>query len=178
MFTLYSSSNNNNEDVPSDAGQELAGQFFDQLKKRAKETQSDDSPQPSPPARQEMTPRQQVSDEDFSIDTDAPPPPVRKFTGSSPSLFSERTSPNLEREREREFNLVGNFERTLGIQAAILFASIVFVASVGLTGGITDGSDRYFGGVDEIDDTEIEYTQTDNAAEALLRKSTQDSLWL
>lgn len=88
------------------------------------------------------------------------------------------SSSNLEREEEREFNLVGNFERTLGIQAAILFASIVFVASVGLTGGISDGSDRYFGGMDEIDDTAIEYSRTDDAAEVKLRQSIQDSTWL
>ena len=167
----------NNDDVPSEAGQDLANQFFKQLKERAaQENPKDDGPK-QPPS-QEIT--QQSSDQDFLIQQDSPPqPPARKFTGASPSLFSERTSSNLEREQEREFNLVGTFERTLGIQVAILFASIVFVASVGLTGGIKNGSERYFGGADELDDTEIHYNmQTDDAAEAMRRQSTQESRWL
>lgn len=178
--------NSNNEDVPSDDGQELAGQFYEQLKKRAKAEQNqsadDDNQVPvSPLPRQENSPSGASSEDDFIIDTDAPRPPIRKFTGASPSLFSEQTasSSNLQREREREFNLVGNFERSLGIQAAILFVSIIFVASVGFTGGITDGSDRYFGGADELDDTALEYVQTDDAAEAmLLRQSSPESQWL
>jgi hypothetical protein len=166
------------DDTPTNEGQELADQFFEQLKKRENHQSDEDNvPRPkssSAPPMQPNTP----SAEDFTMDTKTPP--KRKFTGASPSLFSERTSSssNLESEQEREFNLVGNFERTLGIQAAILFASIVFVASVGFTGGISDGSDRYFGGLDEIDDTAIEYSRTDDAAEAMVRQSTQESIWL
>jgi hypothetical protein len=165
------------DDTPTNEGQELADQFFEQLKKRENHQSDEDNvPRPkssSAPPMQPNTP----SAKDFTMDTKTSP---RKFTGASPPLFSERTSSssNLESEQEREFNLVGNFERTLGIQAAILFASIVFVASVGFTGGISDGSDRYFGGLDEIDDTAIEYSRTDDAAEAMVRQSTQESIWL
>lgn len=177
-FVKASSDSNKDDDVPSNEGQELAGQFYEQLKKREKENGDSETRISRLSKRQDNT----QQEEDFDIDSNAPFP-VRKFTGSSPSLFSEQTSssPNFEREREREFNLVGNFERTLGIQAAILFASIVFVATVGLTGGISDGSDRYFGGADELDDSAIEYTRTDDAAEVLLRQSTQqqqESQWL
>ena len=167
-----------NDDVPSNEGQELADQFYEQLKKR--ETQQSDDKNASLPVSSPLQQPGIPSADDFTIDTNTPQP-IRKFTGTSPSLFSEKTSlssSNLEREEEREYNLVGNFERTLGIQAAILFASIVFVASVGLTGGISDGSDRYFGGMDEIDDTAIEYSRTDDAAEVKLRQSIQDSTWL
>lgn len=169
-----------NDDVPSNEGQELAGQFYEQLKKRENQ-QSDDNSNTPLPASSPLQPQQPdtPSEDDFAMDMKTPQP-TRKFTGASPSLFSEQTSSssNLEREQEREFNLVGNFERTLGIQAAILFASIVFVASVGLTGGISDGSNRDFGGMDETDDIVIEYSRTDDAAEAKLGQSIQESTWL
>ena len=54
---------------------------------------------------------------------------------------------------EREFNLAGRFERTLPLQAGLLLAALVFSISVGFTGGITDGSDRNFGGADVIDES-------------------------
>jgi len=121
----------------------------------------------------------------FSVDKDKMrAEPIRKFTGasSSPSLFTQPQSPsygnrdqssspssNLTREREREFQLAGNFERTIGIQAVLLAASFAFFLSVGLSGGITDGSDRYFGGDDEVDEIYAyaeRYRRTDDAAEA------------
>ena len=110
------------------------------------------------------------------------PPTRRKFTGasSSQSLFTnnnnnEQSSPqsNLQREREREFNLASNFERTFGIQAILLLASLIGVISVGLSGGITDGSERNFYGEDEVDSVvieQIERMKTDDATEVLLRQ--------
>ena len=110
------------------------------------------------------------------------PPTRRKFTGasSSQSLFTnnnnnEQSSPqsNLQREREREFNLASNFERTFGIQAILLLASLIGVISVGLSGGITDGSERNFYGEDEVDSVvieQIERMRTDDATEVLLRQ--------
>jgi hypothetical protein len=70
------------------------------------------------------------------------------------SLFSEepaKPTPAVDRIRDRELRLTGIFERTLPIQAAALFAAIVFVGYIGLSGGITDGSDRFFDG----DETEF-----------------------
>jgi len=194
-FTRISLNNSGNEDDPSDGGAELAGQFYDQLKKRA-ENQSaagisledDDDDQTFRKIYDDQVP---ISNEnDFTTDTDEIPQPIQRFTGgastqrftgaSSPSVFSEQSSAssNLAREREREFNLAGNFERTFGIQAAILLASLVFVVSVGLSGGITDGSDRYMGGADDIDETAMDRFQTDDAAEAeaMIRQSTLKSL--
>mmetsp|Transcript_13378 Transcript_13378/g.20199 ORF Transcript_13378/g.20199 Transcript_13378/m.20199 type:complete len:162 (+) Transcript_13378:2-487(+) len=123
-----------------------------------------------------------------------PSQPIRKFTGggssssSSSSLFSNTnneqqssTSYNLMREREREFELAGNFERTFGIQAALLLASLAFVVSVGLMGGITDGSDRNFGGADDDDDVDEmanaygRFVRTDDAAEAAMMIRGQSS---
>lgn len=52
----------------------------------------------------------------------------------------------------RETNLVSNFERTLGLQALAVTVALVSVLWVGFTGGITDGSERYFGGADEMTD--------------------------
>lgn len=79
----------------------------------------------------------------------------RTFVGTS-SLFSDdmySSSSVKQTQMEREFDLAGNFEKTLLIQAGLLFAALVFVISVGFTGGITDGSNRYFGGADEITDS-------------------------
>mmetsp|Transcript_25678 Transcript_25678/g.40285 ORF Transcript_25678/g.40285 Transcript_25678/m.40285 type:complete len:211 (+) Transcript_25678:204-836(+) len=114
----------------------------------------------------------------------SPPQPIRKFTGapSSTSLFTNRNneqsssspSTNLQREREREFNLASNFERTIGIQAVLLLAAFIYMASVGLSGGITDGSDRNFYGEDEVDSVVIEQLErirTDDAADVLSRES-------
>lgn len=172
LFTSYFATSSHEEDGPSDVdgdGEELAGQFYDQLKRRA------NSDQQFEPISQ--LPQQEVDD--------TLPRPVVKFTGAnSPSLFSDddqSASTNLQREREREFTLAGNFERTLGIQVAILIASIVFVASVGLSGGITDGSDRNFGGADDLlGDTVMEQIyslRTDDAAEVISRQSIQESQW-
>jgi hypothetical protein len=116
-------------------------------------------------------------------DNSSPPQPIRKFTGASPSstLFTNRyeqssssPSTNLQREREREFNLASNFERTLSIQAVLLLAAFIYMASVGLSGGITDGSDRNFYGEDEVDSVVIEQLErirTDDAADVLSRES-------
>lgn len=112
------------------------------------------------------------------------PPTRRKFTGasSSQSLFtttnnnneqSPSPSSNLQKEREREFNLASNFERTFGVQAILLLASLIGVISVGLSGGITDGSERNFYGEDEVDSVvieQIERMRTDDATEVLLRQ--------
>jgi hypothetical protein len=111
-----------------------------------------------------------------------PPQPIRKFTGApQSSLFTYRSeqsssspSTNLLREREREFNLASNFERTFGIQAVLLLAAFIYMASVGLSGGITDGSDRNFYGEDEVDGVvmeQLERMRTDDAAEVLSRAS-------
>lgn len=204
LIKLASTKNNdrskNDDDTPyfsSDdefvRGQELADQFYDyQLKsERAAEAASSSSPN--------------ISDKTPEIyETNATPPPLRlarKFTGTaSPpsSLFANNNqqsdsapSTNIQREREREFDLAGRFERTFGIQVAILVASIIFALSVGLSGGITDGSDRDFNGDDYlIEDAVIEQMErlrTDDAAEVLFRqqqqatpmqRNIQESQWL
>jgi hypothetical protein len=71
----------------------------------------------------------------------------RKFTGRSSRLFeNEATAKDTARKipYEREMNLASRFEQTLPLQALLLAMAIAFVAYVGLSGGITDGSERYF----------------------------------
>jgi len=96
-----------------------------------------------------------------SSDEERPAAAPPKFTGGrQPSrLFSEEEQPppaessssSGDNPYEREINLASAFENTLGIQALVLVAALTFVLSVGFTGGITDGSERYYGGADEIE---------------------------
>ena len=187
-LTQIASTNNNNngndsppsladDDDDLDAGRELAGQFYDQLKKRQAESSTTSSSSSD-------TPKETY---DIKSNNTPPPQPIRKFTGastSSPSrsLFtsnrsntnnnnSDAMSPNIQREREREFNLAGRFERTFGLQVALLIFCIVFNLAIGLSGGITDGSDRSFYGDDDlIEDAVVERLErirTDDAAEVV-----------
>ena len=112
------------------------------------------------------------SPETYEIDESSQPKPIRKFTGASSPLFTNNGNSqqsNVQREREREFNLAGRFERTFPIQAAILLASAIFISIVGLSGGITDGSDRYFYGDDDLIENavveQLERIRTDGSAE-------------
>lgn len=199
-FTRLFSTGNGNKDEAYVDGKELAEQFYDQLKRRASTaregeligTSLDDKRVPIPLSQSpspEASPETVLNEKDsLTIDIDKNIQLTRRFTRGSPSFSDERSSSNLQREREREFNLAGNFERTIGIQAVILIASLLFVTLIGFTGGITDGSDRNFGGVDDLGDTMIEgfrtddatevETQTDDIAEASVRGSTKKSVWL
>ena len=108
-------------------------------------------------------------DDDNKEDNDTRDPSSRgrptpsKFTGagsSSSPLFSQDSAPparnndnsndDSNNPYEREINLASAFERTLGLQALGLLAALVFVLYVGFTGGITDGSERYNYGEDDI----------------------------
>lgn len=142
-------------------GRQLAEQFYNDLKRRTATSSASD-----------------VSIETYDIATSTTPPkPLRKFTGkSSPSfVFANNSksdgasSTNLQREREREFNLASVFERTFPIQAAVLLAFTIFVSLVGFSGDITDGSDRNFYGDDDlIEETVVEQLQrirTDDSGE-------------
>lgn len=90
----------------------------------------------------------------------------RKFTGASSSLFDEASA--QERMTRQEFDLVGNFERTLLLQVTVLVASLIFVTYVGLSGGITNGSDRFYDDdVDFMGGIEyLEQIRTDDASSA------------
>lgn len=119
-------------------GQELANEFYDLVRERKLDTSAS-----------------QTSDDS----REAPPKQYfKKFTGSPPttpvasgSLFSQTPETDaIRREREREFGLAGRFEQTLPLQAGILLIFAVLVTWVGLSGGITDGSERDFADFDEI----------------------------
>ena len=83
--------------------------------------------------------------------TGAPPAPPASPFSEGGSLFSERPSRTaFERERRQEFNLASRFEQTLPLQAGLLLLAACVIVSVGLSGGITDGSNRDLGDFDEI----------------------------
>jgi len=157
IYFRLASDNNSNDD-----GRDLAVQFSEELKKRNSTTQS-------------------LEAEAYEMTDYAPAPkPIRKFTGASPSLFTNNNrnveSSNIQRERQREFNLASRFERAFPIQAAILLAWAIFITLIGSSGGFTDGSDRYFYGDDDlIEDAvveQLERIRTDDAAEV------RGSYWL
>jgi hypothetical protein len=147
-------------------GDDLARQFSEELKRRTAESGSFEPLSES---------QSDSSREIYELSNNASPPkPMRKFTGVSSPLFTSSNTndpqmSNIQREKQREFNLASRFESTFPIQAAILVASAIFILSVGLTGGITDGSDRSFYGDDDlIEDTVVEYLErirTDDAAQ-------------
>lgn len=158
LTRLASEGSNDNED---DGGRQLAEELSKEIKRRASLTTD--------------------TSEAYDIKSNLPPPtPIRKFTGASTPLFTnnsnETPNTNLQREREREFNLASRFERTFPIQAAIILASAIFISLVGITGGITDGSERNFYGDDDlIEDAVVERLErirTDDAAEV------RGSYWL
>eukprot|EP00804_Cyclotella_cryptica_P005519 CCRYP_003046-RA/>CCRYP_003046-RA protein AED:0.41 eAED:0.41 QI:0/-1/0/1/-1/1/1/0/190 len=165
--SLMRLADNSNEDFPSLSddeglieGRQLADKFYDDLKRRAA-----------------ASPTSDVSTETYEISrSTSSAKPIRKFTGkSSPaSVFDSKStdrapSANVQREREREFNLASIFERTFPIQAAALLAFTIFVSLVGFSGDITDGSDRNFYGDDDlIEETvveQLERIRTDDARE-------------
>ena len=168
FILLESFGDNNNDDRPSDDGEKLANQFYDQLKKRAASNSQTSNNDPDL----------------YTIDTDKIQQPARRFTGAPNSqLFTnsnEQSSPstNIQREKQREYNLASRFERTFGLQAALLAFALIGVLSVGLSGGITDGSERYNYGEDDIDAIYVERMelQSDDAAEVEARIRQQSSL--
>ena len=174
---LLANSNIDDEDANRDAdGEDLTGQFYKQLNKRQQEsdTSNDD----------------QSTIDLYTIGSNSnnkkiQQQPVRKFTGaSSTSLFSNQqstssTSSNIQREREREYNLASRFERTFGLQVALLLFSLVFAISIGLSGGITDGSERNFYGDDIVDEIYVDRYRSDDAAEVeerIRQRSSQSSI--
>ena len=125
---MVSNKDNNEDDlVPEQDKQEEGAELAQQFYTFQKTQQDRDTPSPSSAPVKKFT--------------GASPQPRLSFSSSSSSLFddADNNSP-LSREREREFNLVGTFERTLPIQAGIVALSLAFVLYVGLTGGIPSGS--------------------------------------
>ena len=171
IMRRFASERNNNNDSSDSGGRDLAKQFAAEIQKR-KGSQSS------------------YKDETYELlpnnnDDDSSKKPIpKKFTGASSttSLFTrnQNTTPstNIQNERQREFNLASNFERYFPLQAAVLLAWGVFIAVIGLSGGIiSDGSSRYFYGDDDlIEDAVVEQLERirtdDSAQEFVVRGST------
>ena len=155
-------SDDTNEDDANEGGQELARQFY-KFQKQQQQGQQSNPPQPRAIIEEDgsivsYTAKNPQPQQSSSAQEDTTEP--IKFTGQGSPLFGTTNTNNLstnnalDREREREFNLAGNFERTLPLQVAVLVASFALVIYVGVTGGITDGSDRgnyYYEEDDRID---------------------------
>ena len=163
-----------NRDDDGDDGEDLAEQFYNQLNKRRQQefdTSNDDQSTDT------------IDDDLYTINSNKKiEPTIRKFTGaSSSSLFTNQqstsTSPssNIQREREREYNLASRFESTFGLQVALLLFSLVFTIFIGLSGGITDGSERNFYGEDIVDEIYVDRYRSDDAAEVEERIQQQSS---
>jgi len=156
-------------------GEALAKDFFKEIEKREGNSQADE-------IVGEVAPRKFTG-------SDLGTRSATKFTGRD-SLFSQNGSSNtnktpLDREREREFRLAGNFEQTLPLQAALVVFSLVVVLTVGLTGGITDGSDRFFDDdIDYMGGNYLEEIRSDtlnsNPSEGVdvVQKSSDSGVWL
>ena len=177
--------NSNNDDADANRdydGEDLAEQFYNQLNKRQQE-ESD--------TLNDTQSTTTIDDGLYAIgggtnnNNKKIEPPIRKFTGaSSTSLFSNQQSTsspssNIQREREREYDLASRFERTFGLQVALLLFSLIFIISIGLSGGITDGSERNFYGDDIVDEIYIDRYRSDDAAEVeerIRQQSSQSSI--
>lgn len=173
---------------PEQEGQDLTEQFYQFIQNSNPNTPLGDDSYSSPPGRSNLFTKN---------DPPSPAPQRRKFTGvpSNSFLFDDDdennfNSPvvssstgnnngnkesNLQSEYRREFELVGRFERTLQYQALAVLAALVVVLSVGFTGGITDGSDRYFDD-DVFADDSIESYYPNNNNNAQLQQSWEDYL--
>lgn len=174
------------EDKADEDGEQMARDFFKQVQKRDEASLSTQGNKDEPYSDDTPIPRPAL---DASGEAQAPVVVPRKFTGGGEqSLFSPETSQQQEtpadRMREQEFNLAGRFQNTLPIQAAILAASILFISYVGLTGGITDGSERFFddeveimGGY-SIDDFRSDTDNTSPSSGVEIIRQADESVWL
>ncbi|EEC45599.1 predicted protein, partial [Phaeodactylum tricornutum CCAP 1055/1] len=152
-------------------GRDLAREFYEQVRKRESYPEADfdelsELPEkksaPMEPIDQRPPAKEIKEQQNKNVAKPSAPPgsrpnyfKPRKFTGASPSptdggsLFSSEQAEPTEnsavfRERQQEFRLAGNFERTFGLQVALVAFLTSIIVVVGLSGGITDGSDRDF----------------------------------
>ena len=192
-------SDDTNEDDANEGGQELARQFY-KFQKQQQQGQQSNPPQPRAIIEEDgsivsYTAKNPQPQQSSSAQEDTTEP--IKFTGQGSPLFgttnistnNPSTNNALDREREREFNLAGNFERTLPLQVAVLVASFALVIYVGVTGGITDGSDRgnyYYEEDDRIDYETMQRIQNEQNNNGVLEpqapsrvsSSSKDAVWL
>lgn len=178
------SSNNDNNDSNqfNSEGQDLASQFYKQVQlneqkqrqgmmntKNSNDQSADDMIERSSNndnVIKKFTGRSSFSEVTSATasDTDFSGPPVRAnpFSSSS-SLFSssssEPGSAALNEQYRTEFNAVNRFEQTIFLQAGFIVAALIFVIWVGISGGITDGSDRYM--EDDTDTPSFLYNSND-----------------
>lgn len=149
------------KDDDEEAGRELARQFYkyqQQANKASPSNKKDDDERSN-----EMLKDSATDDADSSA-----PIQVTKFTGRSSSLFQEpdKRSPR-QRMVEREINLASRFEQTFLFQVGFVLILAVVMATVGLTGGITN--ERDFGGYDEINIMgEDSWVQTDQTSSVFI----------
>lgn len=157
LSSLLSKADDDNEQPEnfmnkSSEGMELAEKFRREVADRSKKTTgTNDAAGPTIPS---------TEDRPFAA-------PTPKFVGQSP-LFSEPPGAQKQQPYEREFNLASIFEKTLLLQAVGLASAIAFVVYTGFVGGITDGSDRSYGGIDDVDDYSVQMLDQlrgDNQAE-------------
>lgn len=111
--------------------------------------------------------------------------PENEITGPySSSSSSTPTNDKYYESRKDEFDLVGRFEQTIYIQAVIVLFAFIFAIYIGLSGGITDGSDRYFEDDDDsfqttiIPEVVMKFNQASGVSEETSVSDSDKSIWL
>ena len=144
-------------DASSDEGEQLAKQFYKQLRDREETAKPDRTPEllSEEEARQinrdAFRLRTEVPTRKFTGRRDELPPSAGLFSGQGASVYSV-PSPR-QRMAENEFNLVGRAERLALVQTSLTVFLLVVGIFVGVTGGIS--SNDWSAVIDSLD-TSIE----------------------
>lgn len=155
-----------NSDGSTSEGQELARQFYQQLERRKQERTSLEDEQYSLKNDVDANKEQnkKFTGQRGEIDSTGTPSaglfargngsvyafPVEKRTLANRSSASEMLSPR-EKMMNQEINFmnVASSEVTIVLQGVLVLVLLLFAVYVGVSGGITDGSER-FGGAEDL----------------------------
>lgn len=212
--SLHNTNNNNDDDFyepleEQQAGQALAHEFYEQLKIRQMRNQLESSEKKGPTIMKRLDEEEESWNSKKMTATNKKP----KFTGRqgeidstgtpSAGLFAQSNGsvygfPVERRSGKRsvqeqmmrsEFNLVTASERSILIQLSLALTLLAAVLYVGLTGGITDGSERFLLPTDDLNeitqtilnnnDSSTTTTTTDaTIMNEIIRTSQTGSIWL
>jgi hypothetical protein len=162
-------------------GEDLAKDFFKEMKKREQKEESESSSMPtSSPSLENQRNTMKMP----QLIEEGEKAPGTKFTGRSSQPSPERfmssgrqttagpgTRTPKEIMMEREYELVGNAEKGLAFQAAFAVLALTFYIYIGISGGITNRSQESlenFGGDDMLPFEQL----------VPLQKDRESSVWL
>lgn len=155
IMSMNDNNNNNNQESDNlsknasssnnDEGRQLASLFYQEIAAREESSKQTQEPQEPQQSQQQQTPYYETKQKP-AIVSKTPVPSSRLSSGSSVlfSLDDDDTSSSSDKKYQNELKLAGRFEKTLGLQAVLVALAWVLVIVIGITGGITDGSERYY----------------------------------